>query len=85
MEPSLGLKRKTHDGEAANSNYKRAKILLDDASSDEDSSSAGGGVAVVERKSHLDEPKLRINEDYARKFEHNKKREEIQRCECSLS
>lgn len=26
------------------------------------------------------EPRLKINEDYAKKFEHNRKREELHRC-----
>jgi protein KRI1 len=41
-----------------------------DSSSDE---SEGGA--------KLDESAFKINEEYAKKFEHNKKREELQRCE----
>ena len=42
-----------------------------DFGSDDDDDSAGG----VE---------LRINEEYAKRFEHNKKREELQRCMCVI-
>lgn len=50
---------------------KKAGLLDDsDSSSDEDS---GGGVKL--------EPGLKINEEYAKRFEHNSKREELQRLE----
>jgi protein KRI1 len=44
---------------------KKAKLLDE---SDEDEDADEGGVA------------LKVNEDYARRFEHNKKREEKHRC-----
>ncbi|KAI5282256.1 hypothetical protein KEM52_003725, partial [Ascosphaera acerosa] len=55
-----------------------AKILLDDDSSDED-----GGVALA-----LDVTaptgEFKVNEEYARRFEYNKKREELARCKLIL-
>lgn len=48
--------------------------LLDD--SDSGSEDESGGVALLE------EPGFRINEEYAKRFEHNKKREELQRRKC---
>ena len=50
-----------------------AKQLLDsDASESED-----GGVQLGK------DSDFTVNEDFARKFTHNKKREELRRCECS--
>ena len=47
--------------------------LLDesDSSSSEDNSDGGA---------ELEQPEFKINEEYAKRFEHNKKREELQRC-----
>lgn len=47
---------------------KKAK-LLDDSDDDDDDNEDVGGVA------------LKVNEEYARRFEHNKKRAERHRCE----
>lgn len=47
---------------------KKVNILDDSGSDDED-----GGAALAA-------PQLKVNEEYARRFEHNKKREERQRC-----
>jgi hypothetical protein len=49
---------------------KQRKALLSDSSSDEESGDESGGVEVGD---------LKINEEYARRFEHNKKREELQK------
>lgn len=46
---------------------KTSKKLALDLGSDDDDGSTGG-------------VKLKINEEYAKRFEHNKKREEKQRC-----
>ncbi len=49
--------------------------LLDDsdtASSSEDESDGGA---------QLEQPGFKINEAFARRFEHNKRREELQKCE----
>ncbi|KAH8894762.1 Krr1-domain-containing protein [Thozetella sp. PMI_491] len=49
------------------------KSLFEDESSSDDDQEEGGAT--------LDGPSLKINEEYARRFEHNKKREELQRLE----
>jgi protein KRI1 len=48
--------------------------LLDDSDSpsSSDDDSVGGA--------KLDEPEFKINEGYAKRFEHNKKREELHKC-----
>lgn len=63
-QPTNGVKREFADGDARPA--KKTK-LLDDSDGDSDSDSEAGGVS------------LKINEDYARRFEHNKKREEQHR------
>lgn len=50
---------------------KQRKALLDDSS---DESGDEGGVTLAEGQ------EFKINEEYARRFEYNKKREELQRC-----
>ena len=52
----------------------KKRALLDD--SDSESSDDGGA--------SLEKDGFTVNEEYARRFEHNKKREEIQRCESVL-
>lgn len=56
---------------------KRAKILLDDDSDDE--ASGSGGISVEEGGNSSGDHILAVNQEYAQKFEHNKKREELQR------
>lgn len=57
---------------------KRVKLLLeDDSSSGSDSSDVSGGVALN------DHPNFKVNEEYARRFEHNQKRAELHRRELS--
>jgi protein KRI1 len=53
---------------------KRAK-LLDDSDSENSSNDGEGGVSLG---SH--EPELKVNEEYARRFEHNQKRAELHQC-----
>lgn len=48
---------------------KKSRKIFEDSESDTDD--AQGGVAV---------PEFKINQDYARRFEYNKKREERQQC-----
>jgi len=50
--------------------------LLDDSDSDSASPSEDESVGGAK----LEEPGFKINEEYAKRFEHNKKREELQRC-----
>jgi protein KRI1 len=47
--------------------------MLHDSDSASSSDESGGGVK-------LDEPGFKINEEYAKRFEHNKKRAELHRC-----
>ncbi|KAI9717780.1 MAG: hypothetical protein M1812_004509 [Candelaria pacifica] len=58
---------------------KRTKILLDDSGSEEDSKSQSLNVGVLPNCAHTSS--FKVNEDYARRFEHNKKREEMHRLE----
>jgi protein KRI1 len=55
---------------------KRAK-LLDDSSSESNGEEEWNGVSSDGGNGRVS---LKINEEYARRFEHNKKREERQRC-----
>lgn len=57
---------------------KKAKILLDDDS--DDSARGSGGSLVEEERNSSGDDILAVNKEYAQKFEHNKKREELQRC-----
>lgn len=52
---------------------KKPRKLLDDDSSD--SGDEDGGVSIGNHDAGF-----KINEEYARRFEHNKKREELQQC-----
>lgn len=54
--------------------------LFDDAGSSSDEDSEDGGAQLADESSSF-----KINEEYARRFEHNKKREERQRCKTALS
>ena len=54
---------------------KRPRKLLDEDSSS-DSGDESGGVPIGEGTDY----NFKINEEYARRFEHNKKREEKQQC-----
>ncbi len=55
---------------------KKARLL-------EDSSSEESGSEVGSRNGASKAPMLKINSEYAERFEHNKKREELHRCEYS--
>ncbi|ESZ96937.1 hypothetical protein SBOR_2672 [Sclerotinia borealis F-4128] len=50
----------------------KSKMMLDDSDSSSEDDSNGGAPL---------EPVLKVNQDYAKRFEHNKKREELQRLE----
>ncbi|KAK1140390.1 Kinetochore protein Spc24 [Aspergillus melleus] len=60
---------------------KKSRKLLDDDSSS-DTGDESGGVAI---NNQADGFNFKINEDYARRFEHNKKREEIMKLEAKLA
>ena len=60
---------------------KRTKLLMDDDSSDNsDSSDRSGGVALELKLAPVIENGFKVNEEYARRFEHNQRRAEIHRC-----
>ena len=63
--------KKVKQGESS----KLSKSKLLDESSSEDES--GGGAL-------LEEPGFKINQEFAKRFQHNKKREELARCESML-
>lgn len=67
MAPSQPGSTKT----MANDLKKSKRNLLDDSGSDSDSDDGGA---------QLDNSDFKVNEEYARRFEHNKKREERQKC-----
>ncbi len=55
---------------------KRAKILLDDSGSEEGSDAQSLHAEVSNSDAHPSS--FKVNEEYAKRFEHNKKREELQ-------
>lgn len=55
---------------------KKARKLLDDDSAS-DSGDESGGVPIGKQS---EDDSFNINEEYARRFEYNKKREEMQKC-----
>lgn len=59
---------------------KKQKLELDDDDSEGDTATSRDNPAGGD---HTAENGFRINEEYARRFEHNKKREERHRCESS--
>ena len=59
---------------------KRVKILSEDEGSDDDSDDSADGGAKIDPNGDG----FKINEEYARRFEHNKKREELHKCQSSL-
>ncbi|PLB46766.1 Krr1-domain-containing protein [Aspergillus steynii IBT 23096] len=59
---------------------KKSRKLLDDDSSS-DTGDESGGVPINNQSNGFN---FKINEDYARRFEHNKKREEIQKLEAKV-
>lgn len=60
---------------------KKARMLLEN-SSDDDSDDNSGGVALKNGISASDDTGFKVNAEYARRFEYNKKREELQKCKC---
>lgn len=75
-------KRKAETGiqPSAAISSKKAKLeiksnFLDDDSDSESDNSNGGA--------KLEEPEFKVNEEYAKRFEYNKKREELQKRECA--
>ena len=52
---------------------KKIKMLSEDSSSDE-------GVLLAPDETQSGDHGFKVNEDFARRFEHNKRREELQTC-----
>lgn len=55
----------------------KAQLILD---SDSDSDSESNSGRDYHSATEVPEGEFKINEEYAKRFEHNKKREELQRC-----
>lgn len=74
-----GIKRARTNG-TVDFPSKKIKMLAEDEGSEDDSyDSADGGAPI-----NQDGNGFAINEEYARRFEHNKKREELHRCQSIL-
>jgi protein KRI1 len=77
-KPNVGIKRQHTEvyvplDSAANRPAKKTKLLDDSDASDDETDGEAGGVS------------LNVNEDYARRFEYNKKREDKHRCTTTAS
>ena len=66
---------------------KREDLMLDAVSSkptemrsNDDAHRGSGGAILPDEELSGSEPGFQVNEQYARRFEHNKKREELYRC-----
>ncbi len=78
------IKRKTLEQVESERPTKRLKALLeeDDTSDEEDSvSDSDGGVLARNDDSGSSGHGFKVNHEFARRFEHNKKREELQKRE----
>ena len=76
-----GLKRRALD-EGSQRPQKKSRALLEDedTSAEEDTASTNfGAVLVQEGKSSSDVDVFTVNQNFARRFEHNKRREELQK------
>ena len=84
MDHANGTKRRSFQAEESVRPQKKTKTLLDEDSSSNDEDSSSRAAEFVSRE--LDESTsnghgFTINQEYARRFEHNKKREEQHKCE----
>lgn len=87
MDHANGTKRRIYQDEESVRPQKRTKILLDEDSSSngEDSSSrAAEGISREQDYYASNAHGFTINQEYARRFEHNKKREEQQKCQWNV-
>ena len=82
-----GLKRTAfgYDGDGR-ATKKLKSLLTDDNGSGDEGNSSPHSVGILENREALSsgENVFTVNQEYARRFEHNKKREELQRCEYSF-
>ena len=78
----ISAKRKVESQTEAHRPQKKARILLESDISDEDTgtSSPPGGVAVTNGTKIDEDDAFQVNKEFARRFEHNKEREELHRC-----
>ncbi len=84
VDHANGTKKRSLQDEESVRPQKRTKTLLDEDSSSNDGDSSfkdAEGVSVGQGKSSSNGHGFNINQEYARRFEHNKKREEQQKCE----
>ncbi|KAK4697580.1 protein KRI1, partial [Lecanoromycetidae sp. Uapishka_2] len=82
--PQKGTKRQRSEKGPQERSPKRFKALLeDDSASDEEgsTSSIDGGAPVNEKRNAPISHGFTVNQEFARRFEHNKRREELQRLE----
>jgi len=68
--PANGSKKAKHN--KASESIKPSLLDDSDSASSSDDDSVGGA--------KLEQPDFKINEEYAKRFEHNKKREELHKC-----
>lgn len=73
-------KRKLESQKEAHRPQKKARKLLESDGSGEDTASPPGGVAVTNGTKIDEGNAFQVNQEFARCFEHNKKREELHRC-----
>lgn len=57
---------------------KKVRLLSDDEDSSSGSDSDASAAEIID---HDESSAFKVNSEYAKRFEHNKKREELQRCE----
>jgi len=72
VTPVKDSKKAKQDAPAKSNGFARGNMLVDSDSDSGSDEEMGGAL--------LEEPAFKINEEYARRFEHNKKREELQQC-----
>lgn len=73
-------KRKAESQKEAHRPQKKARLLLESDGSDEDTASPPGGVAVTNGTNVDEGNAFQVNHEFARRFKHNKEREELCRC-----
>ena len=81
-QTSSGLKREAPEDECLRQAKKKAKLLFedDDLSDDEQSATVDlNKTPATQRDATKKDSDLQINQEFARRFEHNKRREELQK------
>lgn len=75
---SKGIKRSSSDTSERNRPEKRARVLLSEDSDGEGSTDEHRSGIVQDSKVSANDYVLSVNKDFAKRFEYNKKREEVQ-------